>query len=150
MSEQRVGFVLDTDNSPCLKDITRDVRGGKVYSFDSGQKTASNFLNLLKYSNFKKQFLHFFYEEIQKNEYANIFNCKVFYCSVGNECIHLQVEDVDDLHGTHDKANARVASRAVYVEQLNPGNTVIRRNDTDILIIMLSNIQKFSQESCLA
>ena len=60
MSEQRVDFVLDTYNSPCLKDITRDIRGDnlddsdEIYCFDSGQKTPSNFFNLLKYSNFKK------------------------------------------------------------------------------------------------
>ena len=95
MSEQRVDFVLDTYNSPCLKDITRDIQGDnlgdsdEIYSFGSGQKTPSNFLNLLKYSNFKKTFLRFFYEEIQKNEYANIFDHKVFCCSVDNECICL-------------------------------------------------------------
>ena len=115
MPEQRVDFVQDTYNSPCLKDITRDIQGdnlddsNEIYTFGSGQKTPSNFLNLLKYSNFKKAFLRFFYQEIQKNEYANIFDHKVFYCSVDNECIclqcdeegMLQVEDVHDLYGAH-------------------------------------------------
>ena len=84
ISEWRVDFVLDTYNSPCLKDITKDIQGDnlddsdEIYSFGSGQKTPSNFLNFLKYSNFKKIFLHFFYQEIQKNEYANIFDHKVF------------------------------------------------------------------------
>ena len=55
------------------------------------------------------------------------------------------MEDVHDLYGAHDEADTRVAFHAVHVEQLNPGNIVIRCNDTDILIIMLSNIQKFSQ-----
>ena len=151
--------MLDTYNSPCLKDITRDIQGDnlgdsdEIYSFGSGQKTPSNFLNLLKYSNFKKAFLRFFYQEIQKNEYANIFDHKVFYCSVDNECIclqcdeegMLQVEDVHDLYGARNEADTCVAFHAVHVEQLNPGNIVIRCNDTDILIIMLSNIQKFSQ-----
>ena len=121
----------------------------EIYSFGSGQKTPSNFLNLLK---FKKEFLRFFYQEIQKNEYANIFDHKVFYCSVDKECIclqcdeggMLQVEDVPDLYGTHDEADTCVAFHAVHVEQLIPGNIVIRCNDTDILI-MLSKIQKFSQ-----
>ena len=151
--------MLDTYNSPCLKDTTRDIRddnlddSDKIYSFGSGQKAPSNSLNLLKYSNFKKAFLRFFYQEIQKNDYANIFDHKVFYCSVANECIclqcdeegMLQVENVHDLYGAHDETDTRVAFHAVHVEQLNPGNIVIRCNDTDILIIMLSNIQKFSQ-----
>ena len=65
MSEQRVDFVLDTYNSPCLKDLTRDIQGDdlddcdEICSFSSGQKTPSNFLNLLKYSSFKKGFLRF-------------------------------------------------------------------------------------------
>ena len=51
--------------------------------------------------------------------------------------------------GTHDEAHIRVAFHAVHVEHLNPSNTLIRCYDIDILIIMLLNIQKFSQ-SCLA
>ena len=132
-----------------LKDTTRDIRVvlvdfDEVYSFGSGQKTPSNFLNLLKYSNFKKEFLRFFYEQIQKNEYVNIFNRKVFYCSVDNECICLQcdegviqVEDVHDLYGAQDEADTRVVFHTVHVEQSNPGNIVIRCNDTDMLMIML-------------
>ena len=127
ISKERVDFVLDTYNSPCLKDITRDIRGdnlddsNEIYSFGSGQKTPSNFLNLLKYSNFKKAFLRFFYQEIQKNEYANIFDHKVFYCSVDNECIclqcdeegMLQVEDVHDLYGIQGEADTSVAFHTV-------------------------------------
>ena len=127
ISKQRVDFVLDTYNSPCLKDITRDIRGdnlddsNEIYTFGSGQKTPSNFLNLLKYSNFKKAFLRFFYQEIQKNEYANIFDHKVFYCSVDNECIclqcdeegMLQVEDVHDLYGIQGEADTSVAFHTV-------------------------------------
>ena len=88
----------------------------------------------------------------QKNEYVNIFDRKLFYCSVDNKCICLQcdegvlqVKDVHVLYGAHDEADIRVAFDVVHVEQLNPGNIVIRCNDTDILIIMLSNILKFNQ-----
>ena len=34
MSEQKVDFVLDTYNSPCLKDITRDIRGDNLNDSD--------------------------------------------------------------------------------------------------------------------
>ena len=83
ISKERVDFVLDPYNSPCLKDITKDIRGDNL----------TNFLNLLKYSNFKKAFLCFFHQEIQKNDHANIFDHKVFYCSVDNECICLQCDE---------------------------------------------------------
>ena len=77
---------------------------------------------------------------------------KVFYCSVDNECIclqcdeegMLQVEDVHGSYGTYNEPDTCVAFHAVHVEQLNPGNIVVRCNDTDILIIILPNIQKFS------
>ena len=89
--------------------------------------------------------MRFFYEQIQKNEYENIFNRKVFYCSVDNECICLQcdeegviqVEDIHDLYGAQDEADTRVVFHTVHVKQLNPGNIVIRCNDTDMLMIML-------------
>ena len=63
------------------------------------------------------------------------------------------MEDVHDLYGTHDEINTFVAFHAVHFEQLDPGNTVIRCNDTDvircndtdIIIIMLLNIQILSQ-----
>ena len=56
-----------------------------------------------------------------------------------------QVEDVHGLYGAHDEADTRVGFHVVHVEQLNPGNIVVRCNGTDILILILSNIQKFSQ-----
>ena len=43
------------------------------------------------------------------------------------------------------EANTHVAFHAVHIEQLNPGNIVIKRYGIDILIIILSNTQKFSQ-----
>ena len=61
----------------------------------------------------------------------------------------LQVKDVYGLYGTHDEANTPVAFCVVHIEQLNTRNNVIRCNDTDILIKMLSNIQKFSQSQVL-
>ena len=116
ISEQRVDFVLDTYNPPCLKDITRDIQdydlddSDEVYSFGSGEKTTFNFLSLLKHSNFKT-FLNKLKksEEIQKNKYANI------YCSVDNGwiCLQcdegvLQMEDVHDFYGTHDEFDTHV------------------------------------------
>ena len=60
MSEQRVHFVLDTYNSPCLKGNTRDIPGDyldhsdEIYSSGSEQKTPFNFLNFLKVFQFQK------------------------------------------------------------------------------------------------
>ena len=45
---------------------------------------------------------------------------------------------------TRNEADTRLAFHAGHVKQLNPGNTAIRCNDKDILIIIFSNIHKFS------
>jgi hypothetical protein len=57
----------------------------------------------------------------------------------------LQVDDVHELYGDHDEADTRVAFHALHTEVENPGNIVIRCNDNDVLVIMLSNIHKFKQ-----
>ena len=161
MSKHRVDLVFDTYNSPCIKDIARDARGDdlddseEVYNFGRGQKTPTNFLTLLKYSNFKREFLDFFYHEIRNQEYANILAQKVLYCSVDNDCIYLycdddgvlQMKDVPELYGDHDEADTRVAFHAMHAEANGPGKTVIRCNDTDILVIFLTNIHKFIETS---
>ena len=72
---------------------------------------------------------------------------------VDNECICLYCDghgvismtNVLELHGAHDEADTRVAFHALHAEHFNPGNTVIRCNDTDVLIIMLVNIEKFAE-----
>ena len=48
---------------------------------------------------------------------------------------------------TRDEAYTHIPFHAVHIEQLKPGNTVIRCYDIDIPIIMLSNIQKFKQSN---
>ena len=107
--------------------MTRELRAG------AGQKTPKTFLTLLKSSNFKKEFLRFFYAEIRNQEYANIIGNKMLYCSVDNECISLccdeegllSMTNVHELYGEHDEADTRVAFHALHAEQCNPGNTVI-------------------------
>ena len=48
---------------------------------------------------------------------------------------------------TRDEANICVAFHSVHIEQLNSDNTFIRCYDIKTLIILLFNIQKFSQSS---
>lgn len=65
LSKNRADLVFDTYNSPCIKDITHEIRGDdpnneEIYSFGSGQKTPKDFYDLLDLSSFKKEFLRFF------------------------------------------------------------------------------------------
>ena len=160
MTQYRGDMVFDTYNSPCLKDITREIRTGgfcdedvdSVYSFGGGQKTPNNFLTLLKSSNFKKEFLRFLFAEVRNPELSEIVGHKILYISVDNECIRVEndvntgdflVSECLELFGDHDEADTRVAFHARHVERFDPGNTVIRCNDTDIFTIMLVNHEHF-------
>ena len=130
MSEQKVDFVLDTYDSFCLKDITRDTRGDDVDDSDEFYSLCSG----------KKDTI-----QISKNKSANIFDRKVFFFFFDNECICLQcdeegvlqVDDVDDLNDAHNEADTRLAFHAVHVKEFNPNNTIIGHNDTNILIMGL-------------
>ena len=155
LAKYRVDLSFDVYNSPCIKDIMRDIRAdgdneNESYTFGGGQMTPKNFMTLLKSSRFKKEFLRFFVTEIKNDEYAAIIGSKVLHCSVDNECIRLsngeeglEVIEVHELYGAHEEADTRVAFHALHADQFDPGNTVIRCNDTDIKVIMLANAHKF-------
>ena len=159
MTSRRADLCFDTYKSPCIKDITRELRSDgymeddddEIYTFGSGQKTPKNWSTLLKSSKYKNGFLRFFFSDVRNQEYADIIGNKMLYLSVDNECICLTndddgqmiVSECVELYGDHDEADTRVAFHAYHSEQHHPGNIVIRCNDTDVLIIMLANIIHF-------
>ena len=57
------------------------------------------------------------------------------------------MREVHELYGAHDEADTRVVLHSLHVDVDDPGNTVGRCNDTDILIIMMSNIHLFENSS---
>ena len=69
----------------------------------------------------------------------------ILVCSAGKWWRRIVTGGGCSWYGAHDEAHTRVGFHVVHVEQLNPGNIVVRCNGTDILILILSNIQKFSQ-----
>ena len=67
-------------------------------------------------------------------------------CSINNECKNfysvdgrLKVEDVPELYGDHLEADTRVMLHAKHADYVDPGNIIVRANDTDISIILLVN-----------
>ena len=56
----------------------------------------------------------------------------------------MKIEDVTELYGYHLEADTRVAFHAAHADSNNPGNIVIRANDTHILIIMICNATTFT------
>ena len=102
----------------------------------------SDFGKLLKLSSFKKELLRFFFEEIEHPEYAPIIGEKILYCAINNECKKLYCkngilknERVPEVHGNQLEGDIRVVFHAKNADTINPGNTVVRANDSDIAVI---------------
>ena len=68
--------------------------------------------------------------------------CKKFFCVNGK----LYWKSVDELYGYHLKADTRIAFHAKYADINDPGEILMRANDTDVAIILLANINLFSSE----
>ena len=62
-------------------------------------------------------------------------NVKSFLCN-GKLCW----ESVDELYGYHLEADTRIAFHAKHADINDPGEIVVRANDTDVAIILLANI----------
>ena len=54
------------------------------------------------------------------------------------------VNDVSSLDGNHDEADTRIAFHLWHINEYNPGNTIVRGNDTDLAIVMCANVQLFN------
>ena len=90
-------------------------------------------------------------KEYEDPVYTHIIGNKIFYCSVDNICkkfyVHdatLKTEEVHELYGHHLEPDTRVAFHAFHADSVHPGDIVVRGNDTDILIILKCNADKFS------
>ena len=66
----------------------------------------------------------------------------VIFCVNGKLCW----ESVDELYGYHLEADTRIAFHAKHADINDPGEIVVRANDTDVAIILLANINLFSSE----
>ena len=60
-----------------------------------------------------------------------------------NEQGLLSSEPVFELYGNHDEADTRIAFHIRHVSQNGFENIVVRANDTDILVILMANVQHF-------
>ena len=155
LTKHRADLCFDVYESPSIKDTKRKDPGNEEternFIFGPRQKFPTDLDNLLQISEFKKEFLKFLMKEYEDPVYAHIIGDKIFYCSVDNICkkiyVHdgtLKIEEVYELYGYHLEADTRVAFHAFHADSVNPGNIVVCGNDTDILVILTCNADKFS------
>ena len=103
--------------------------------------------DLLRLSCFKEELLRFFFKEIEDQIYAPIIGSKLLYIATNNKCKKffcvngkLCWESVDELYGYHLEADTRIVFHAKHADINDPGEIVVRANDTDVAIILLANI----------
>ena len=91
-------------------------------------------------------------KEYENIEYASVIVEKEFYCSIDNKCTKfylvegsLKFETIPELFGDHLEDDTRVMFHAKHADTKGLADIIIRGNDTDILIILLANVQKLSQ-----
>ena len=153
LTKHQTDLCIDVYTSPSIKDIKQRTSGNinseMSLLFGPGMKTPKDIFNLLKLNDFKKELLRFFITENYSDEYAIILGNKVLYCSVDNKCKKfstinglIKVENVPELYGEYLKAYTRVAFYAKYVDETNSGNIVLSANDTEIMIVLLTNAKK--------
>ena len=107
----------------------------------------SDFDKLLKLSCFKRELLRFFFEEIEHPEYVPVIGEKVLYCAINSEskklyCINgiLKNERVPELYESHLEGDTRVVFHAKNADNIDPGNILVRANESDIAVILICNI----------
>ena len=91
-------------------------------------------------------------KEYENLECASAIGEKEFYCSTDNKCRKfdcvddpLKFENIPELFGDHLEGGTRVMFHAKHADTKGPDNIIIGGSDTDIFIILLANVQKFSQ-----
>ena len=149
-------YVFDIYESPSIKHVKQKDRGDieTEHKFCIGPrlKIPSPFNELLKVSSFKSSFLDLLMKEYENVEYASVIEEKEFYWPIDNKCTKFYCVEgswkfgtIPELFGDHFEGDTRVMFYAKHADIKGPGNNIIRGNNTDIFIILLTNIQKFSQ-----
>ena len=122
--------------------------------FSKANKNGNRHANdLLRLSCFKEELLRFFSKEIEDQIYAPIIGSNLLCIAIDNKCRKFFCVDgklswgsVYELYGYHLEADTCIAFHTKHADINDPGELVVRANDTDVAIIHLANINLFSSE----
>lgn len=135
--------------SPSIKDTEHLLRGSKDHVFHitgSDQRAPSNFHAELKNINFKKAIVEFFIQDWENDHYAPFLGVKNVYINY-DKCYKYEVINgkiVKSLCSKytcslHEEADTKIVHNLCAIDY--DSNVVIRCSDTDILIILLGNME---------
>lgn len=114
----------------------------------------SDFYQQLKNIKFKEDLVEYLLESWAKDDKAPYFENKVVFVSY-KQCYRYElvnqhvVKTVDHTQScpSHEEADTKIVFHACNFEDLNPPyNILLRCSDTDILVIMLSNMEYIDPE----
>jgi hypothetical protein len=123
-------------------------RGTPAYTIiGADQVRPPQFLEALKSDNFKEKLVKFFISHWKEEEQHHFFEKKTIFITVGNNCYsYKKLEDLfscneePDFYCEHEEADTRMVFHLSRIQ--TPNNVVLRTNDTDVLIVLLANLEK--------
>ena len=149
---EEVHIILDKYKPPSIKDYERELRGAIHQKFvitgpDQAQRQSG--ATLLINADFKEEFSRFVMSECFKPMYELVIGQKTVYLSHGGKCIKLQnaeslifhVTEPDHLQAEHEAADTLIA---FHMSNILEGNIIVRSSDTDVLVILLGLLGRFS------
>ena len=154
----QIHLVFDKVVKPPIKDCERDARAGAsdrsetFEIYEPSQKRPKNFRAALRNDNFEESLIRFLVSSWEEPSTAEILTNKTFFVSCDNRCFCYNVEDGQlqrneetHLYINQEEADSRMISHLKSLSGRN--NIVVRTNDTDVLVIILSNMDKLNASS---
>ena len=139
-----IHFVSDKWITPSIKDCEKQSRNAIDISYHfvgAAQKRPTNWLAALR-SIFKTSLVEFLTSPWSNSDYASLFEGKITFVNCGNICYKVMSTldkvvrtEERSLLCTHKEADSRIFFHVTSLE--NQSNVVIRKADTDCLIIEL-------------
>jgi len=147
-----IHVIFDRYWSPSIKDYERSLRGGisadRNYVISGPDQTRpTDFVKELKNSKFKEALVNFLIVHWQSNEIVPFLSNKkmllnfdqCYQYEVENEYVLFSVNDNYTIE-SHEEADTKIVYHACNIEPT--ANIIIKCSDTDILIIMLANMNR--------
>lgn len=149
-----VHLIFDRYLTPSIKDCERtDRRELDIPYRISGPQQArpADFYKSLKNYRFKEELVRFLAEHWADPSLAEIYGNKKVYLTVDKQCFRFYSvnntvfkQELLSLQCSHEEADTRIA---FHIASLEPGsNVLVEANDTDVLVILLGNMEKFASK----
>lgn len=152
----RVDMIFDCYDGPTIKDSEREKRGcgsqKKKYSIQGPhQKRPKDLQKELSNSSFKQAFTEFLAKDwLEKRHRKHLIGKSVFF-TFKDKCFKISEivrEEVPELSCSHKEADTRIAFhlehfvKSLENSQERPNHVVVRTGDTDVLVILLSALNR--------